>query len=75
MISSLIVDETVSATNVQAMEAAAPQSSMSEAVGATGTQFEIGEGDSDASDFKMPPLYIASDIDEDDDEEEDEEGD
>ena len=70
-----LVDEPVSATDVQAMEATAPQSSMSEAVGATGAQFDIEEGDSDGSDFEMPPLYIASDVDEDDDEDEDENGD
>ncbi|KAL2036940.1 hypothetical protein N7G274_010365 [Stereocaulon virgatum] len=70
-----LVDEPVSATEAQAMEAAVPQSSMSEAIGATGAQFDIEEGNSVGSDFEMPPLYIASDIDDDDDEDEDEGGD
>lgn len=62
--------ESVSAIDVQVLGAVVPQSSISEAVGATGAQFDV-EKESDESDFEMPTLYLEPDTDAEDDEDDD----
>ena len=51
-------------------EDAIPNSSISEAVGATGAQFDLQQRSDDESDFEMPTLHLGPDSDEEDDEEE-----
>ena len=50
-----------------------PKSSISEAVGAAGAQFDLQQGSDDESDFEMPTLHLELDSDEEGDEEDDEE--
>ncbi len=56
-------------------EDAVPKSSISEAVGAAGAQFDLQQGSDDESDFEMPTLHLEPDSDEEDEEEEEEEDD
>ena len=51
-------------------EDAVPKSSISEAVGAAGAQFDLQQASDDESDFEMPTLHLEPDSDEEEDEEE-----
>ena len=51
-------------------EDAIPRSSISEAVGEAGAQFDLQQERDDGSDFEMPTLYLGPDSDEEDEEEE-----
>ena len=51
-------------------ETGVPKSSISEAIGAAGAQFDFQQGAEEESDFEMPTLYLGPDSDEEDDGEE-----
>ena len=48
-------------------EIGVPKSSISEAIGAAGAQFDLQQEDEEESDFEMPTLYLGPDSDEEDD--------
>ena len=60
------------AVGARIWEDVAPKSSISQAVGAAGAQFDLQQGSDDESDFEMPTLHLEPDSDEEDDEEGDE---
>ena len=63
----------MSAVGSRISEDAVPKSSISEAIGAAGAQFDLQQRSDDESDFEMPTLHLGPDSDEEDDEEEEDE--
>lgn len=59
------------AVDSRILEDAVPKSSISDAIGAAGAQFDLQQESDDESDFEMPTLHLGPDSDEEDDEEED----
>ncbi len=69
--STAVISTAPPTVDARTWEDAIPKSSISQAVGAAGAQFDLQQGSDDESDFEMPTLHLEPDSDEEDDEEED----
>ena len=70
--STAVITNAAPTVDARIWEDSIPKSSISEAVGAAGAQFDLQQGSEDESDFEMPTLHLEPDSDEEDNEEEDE---